>query len=373
MSNKIPTNSPQRCYIPGYEPKEAAKPTPHEASPTTEKAEVPASSSTKAPSPKTIIPKEPSPQKAESSKLQQKRGTASQLRPKAQGNKKTTTLEKAGDITDVGHKSTIELFKQLVDLTKGMAENTPHSKEYAKQLGALSDKMDRIASGAKIAPLLMQAAASLQKGEKRVAFAKLLGAVAEVYNTLPESSQRKITKTVSDFMRKVGNTKLLRSFKHIAHLLPALNRAKVVPHMMKAVAAMIEGNPTEFAKETKDIGKKLFQADKKTLMHFSFALAMMLPPEKYAKFIAKSGARKLPVLGTAVMALSDTGSTLHGLYQAARGQGWRGFWRGLAGLGSTACGLIPGVGTAGSAIVDTGLLIEDIQYNFHALSKKLKQ
>lgn len=259
----------------------------------------------------------------------------------------------------------IESFGKLCEMLKEMIPGAGEDKDLGKiikGLGATKDGVNALLN-------LVRAAASFKKGDKRAGIANGIKALADAYNTLPDKLR---TKIMGKFRKMLGRSKLLKGF---GALLSTFDRIGAVPHLMKAVAALVEGKSTDFMNEMAEIGKKIAKEsehlspkEKKTLFAaLGSALIQLLPKKVAKKLLVKFGLRKLPVIGTVASGLWTLGKMVFG--------GWKELkdWKNYAALVSTAAGLFPGPGTAVSAGIDFGILLGVIKQNFDQLSQSLQK
>ncbi len=180
-----------------------------------------------------------------------------------------------------------------------------------------------------------------------------LKGLSKFWNFIPASARHAAVQSVAGIIGRVDK------LRPLAHIVREFEQMGALPDLLAFLASIVSLSPEGAAADFKNIVHHLSR-NKHTatriapdLMAFAVGL---IPVHMRAKLLAKAGARKVPVVGTAIMAVSDIVEIVsahledddpkanpgHNYLLASK----------YAGLGSTFAGLIPGFGTAASVVAD---------------------
>lgn len=186
------------------------------------------------------------------------------------------------------------------------------------------------------------------------AFGEALTAVGILWSFLPSD---RTACMVSVLDRMTGRVEKLRPLQGIW---ADLERVGGTSAMLKLLGALILEQPGDARSAASELmGSMKSTTGGKIALRLAGFFLNLLPARVKGKLAAKAVGRKIPIVGTIVVGIFDVGAIFSNPKD----------WKNWAGLGSTAAGLIPGVGTAASAATDLAILIGTIIDTGSELSK----
>lgn len=194
---------------------------------------------------------------------------------------------------------------------------------------------------------LIQSYGYFASGEKRMGFGKFLRATGSLFNVLPGPTGAKLVEKATKGFEK------LPKLRPLAKTLVELARIGAYGDLSALLASLLEGDRHGVCQA----GSNLVQALKENPQVASWValpitefLVNLLPRKLKVKMGSKMVGRKVPVAGTVVVGIFDIVDIVCEPTD----------WKKWAGLGSTVAGLFPGIGTAGSVVLDLAILIGTI-------------
>lgn len=201
--------------------------------------------------------------------------------------------------------------------------------------------------------LLYKAWKGWSTGESpRDAMCDTLKGLSKFWNFIPSSARHGAIQSAAGIISRVDK------LRPLAGLVREFEGMNAMPDLLAFLASTVALSPDDMAADFRNIIHQLSRnkhvATRIAPQLTAFAVGL-IPVHMRAKLLAKAGVRKVPVLGTAVMAVADIVEIVsehmeddpakqagHGYALASK----------YAGLGSTLAGLIPGFGTAASVVGD---------------------
>ncbi|HEX8437246.1 LysM domain-containing protein [Archangium sp.] len=273
----------------------------------------------------------------------QSRTTSAPQTSKTPGNNAALTAELTKLFRNVGVAGP-EKFLKFLQVVLKLDEKT------TKDVLALLSKKE---SGLKAVELFAKAYEQWQKGNGQAAFAYMAEGAASGWGLLSDSQRSKIMDTLL--------TPLRGRFSALADILKMTKSTDA----MKVVSGLMRGEMDDVVKGLSGVVKHLLAEQgigKEKIAKIVAALASLLPERIRDKTMKKIVGRKVPVLGTLIVGVTD-------IYNIARKPG---DWTNWAGLVSTVAGAFPGVGTAASTAIDLAVLVNEIGASVKEIQKLIQ-
>lgn len=211
----------------------------------------------------------------------------------------------------------------------------------------LATGLGKSTDGAFAITALYQSYVAFEKNENKEGVSQLLLGLGKAWRVMPENARKKAVKPVGQLIRRIPK------FGELGDILEPLDRIDGLSAFLLLLSAIVAGDGANAKLAAQDVLEtcKRNPADGARvgaeLVQFFMGL---IPSSMRMKLMAKMGGRKIPVLGTIVVGITDLISI------ASKPSDWT-RW---AGLGSTLAGLVPLAGTALSVLIDLGIIIGTI-------------
>lgn len=241
----------------------------------------------------------------------------------------------------------------LPDQFTGFLANVLGSKR--KDVGDLLEHLTKNRSGHSTDAVqgiceLYQSWMHFSEGKQGKGLALMLTGVANVWNASPMKMREPAIRSISGVLRRIPK------LGGVADMLRPLDGIGAFPDMMQLLGAIVSGDKHAAAGASGKLIAKMRDNPSVALKlapDMAKFFADLIPQRLKIKLLAKSGGRKVPVLGTVLVGVTDLLDIWEDPKDLLR-------W---TGLGSTLAGLIPFAGTAISVVLDVGIIIGTIIEN----------
>lgn len=183
-----------------------------------------------------------------------------------------------------------------------------------------------------------------RKGQYLDGTVDLFTGTANLWNVMPPAWRQPAARSMG---RIIGRIPKLRP---LGDLVPRLDRIDAYPEVAQLFGALLKGDGREASSAAGLFCEKLRDNPGEAIALCPRLVEFMgglIPGRMKAKIMAKAAGRKVPILGTIVVGITD-------VFQIASKPS---DWTSWAGLGSTLAGLVPVAGTALSVVLDVGIVI----------------
>ncbi len=231
-------------------------------------------------------------------------------------------------------------YKFVSFLSKVLQTSRNAVDRMATQLGKSTD-------GAFALAALYQSYVAFERNENKMGVSHLLLGLGKAWRVMPENTRKKAVKPVGQLIRRIPK------FGELGDIMEPLDRIDGLSAFLLLLSAIVAGDGANAKLAAQD----LLESCKKNpadgarvgadLVQFFLSL---IPASMRMKLMAKMGGRKIPVLGTIMVGITDIFAI------ASKPSDWT-RW---AGLGSTLAGLVPLAGTALSILIDLGIIVGTI-------------
>ena len=250
-------------------------------------------------------------------------------------------IMKAAEVLKCGAAAIPKYIEFLVRITGSSVDEIGDALDF---LGKRADGLEFIVESYK-------ASVAFGAHKHKLGCISLMKAVGKGWKVLPKPFQYRFINGLARMLRRIPK------LKDVGDLLIELNRYHVVPHTLILIAAIWEGKGLDARNATKDLVEGLKQHPTSITLSYNFSKILLgwLPASVQDKLLAKIAGRKIPVLGTVIVACFD----MWAIYEAENNPEASEIDKWVAGLGlaSTAAGLVPGAGTVVSVIIDLAIII----------------
>jgi len=217
----------------------------------------------------------------------------------------------------------------------------------------LAERLAKKGSSLKAIEKLAKAFSEWQKGNGVASFAYMAEGVASGWGLLTDAQRSR----VMDMLLKP----LRGKFSDLADILKMANSTEA----LKVVSGLMRGEVDDVVNGLSGVVKHLLAekgVGKERIAKLIAALVGLLPERMRDKTLKKIMGRKVPIVGTLIVGVTDVYNIIRSPTD----------WTKWAGLISTAAGALPGPGTLASAAIDIGLLVEEVRSSVKDIQKMLQ-
>ncbi|MBT9559423.1 MAG: LysM peptidoglycan-binding domain-containing protein [Myxococcales bacterium] len=219
------------------------------------------------------------------------------------------------------------------------------------EIGEALEFLGKRADGLEFIVESYKAYVSFESGKVKDGCVSLLKAIGKGWKAMPKAFQDKCVRGLTRILRRIPK------LEDVGDMLVDLHRYHVVPHMVLLLAAILDGKAGDARNATKDLMDGL--KDHPTAITLSYNMCQfflkLLPDSIKTKLMARMAGRKIPLFGTAIVAVTDIISIWQAETDAESTELDK--WIARMGLASTGAGLFPGAGTALSVVIDLAIII----------------
>jgi hypothetical protein len=211
----------------------------------------------------------------------------------------------------------------------------------------LSSTLGKSTDGAFALVALYESYKNFENNENKKGVSNLLLGLGKAWRVMPETARKRAVKPVGSLIKRIPK------LQDLGDIIEPLDRIDGLSAFMLLLSAIVIGDGANAKLAAQDLVESCRKnpADgarvAAELLQFFLGL---IPSSMRIKMMAKMGGRKIPVLGTIVVGITDLFSI------ASKPSDWT-RW---AGLGSTLAGLVPLAGTALSVLIDLGIVVGTI-------------
>jgi hypothetical protein len=211
----------------------------------------------------------------------------------------------------------------------------------------LSSTLGKSTDGAFALAALYESYKDFEHNENRKGVSNLLLGLGKAWRVMPENARKRAVKPVGSLIKRIPK------LGDLGDIIEPLDRIDGLSAFMLLLSAMTIGDGANAKLAAQDLLESCQKnpADGARvgaeLLQFFLGL---IPTNMRVKMMAKMAGRKIPVLGTILVGITDLVSI------ASKPSDWT-RW---AGLGSTLAGLVPLAGTALSVLIDLGIVVGTI-------------
>lgn len=240
----------------------------------------------------------------------------------------------------------------------------------AKVLGVRRNELNRVldsrggisryADGAQALAELYLAYRAFENARYLDGTTSLLTGTAGLWNVMPAAWRQSASQSMG---RIIGRIPKLAP---LGQLIPRIDAIGAYPEVAGLFAALLKGDGKAAGQAAGAFVHKLREHPAEAVQLCPRLIEFLLgliPPRMKAKMAAKMAGRKVPVVGTIVVGVTD-------LFQIVSKPS---DWSGWVGLGSTLAGLVPVAGTALSVVLDVGIVLGTIIENINDLDLKVQE
>lgn len=250
-------------------------------------------------------------------------------------------IMKAAEVLKCGAAAIPKYIEFLVRITGSSVDEIGDALDF---LGKRADGLEFIVESYK-------SYVAFGSGKYKDGCISLLKAMGKGWKAMPKAFQDKCVRGLTRILRRIPK------LKDIGDLLLELHRYNVVPHMLLLVAALWDGKAVDARNATKDLMDGLKEHPTAVTLAYNLTKIFLgfLPDSVKTKLLARMAGRKIPVLGTVLVAVTDIWSIWQAENDADSTELDK--WIARMGLASTSAGLFPGAGTALSVVIDLAIII----------------
>ena len=227
-------------------------------------------------------------------------------------------------------------------------------KKNRNALDRVFDKMSTSADGAFAGAALYTSYRHFRKGERRDGLGELLLALGKLWKILPDNMRKSMIEPIESMFKRIPK------LAPLAKTVGPLDEIDGLAALLMLMGALVKGKAADAKMAAQDLLEGM-KSNPGAAIPLALPLTEffvgLIPVRTRAKLMAKMGGRKIPVVGTIVVGVTD-------VIQIWQTRSSIASW---AGLGSTLAGLIPGAGTAISCLIDLGIIIGTIIDNIQDL------
>lgn len=193
-------------------------------------------------------------------------------------------------------------------------------------------------------------------GKYKDAFNGLVTGTSASWPFLPEQVRQSLNDVMARLISQVP------ALTRVGDILKDLGDADASGSLLKMVSGLIEGHKERADQGSDEVIKHLKDnpaVAAKVGVDLLLFLTDLLPDAVKGELALKSVGRKIPIIGTIGIGLWDLGDALFHPTD----------WKKWASVGSSAAGIVPGLGTAASTVIDIVVVVGTVLENIHALVK----